>query len=75
MPAQIYTLLLQNLEKAQTKVKAHASQRIKGAAPKKSELNEEDVEWMIIGWFHLLIFDIMAQLLIKKYIQEEKRQI
>jgi len=44
LPAQIYTLLLQNLEKAQTKVKAHASQSIKGAAQKKSELNEEDVE-------------------------------
>ena len=48
LPQPVYALLLQNLDKAQTKVRAHATSTIKGLKKPeksdKSDMNIEDVE-------------------------------
>ena len=51
IPPQIYSLLLQNLEKAKGKVRAHAALTIGGKNEEikntEKHLKEEDVEWFI----------------------------
>ena len=49
LPQPVYALLLQNLDKAQTRVRSHAASTIKGLSKKpegtsKADMDEEDVE-------------------------------
>ena len=44
LPPQIFSLLLQNLDLAQKKIRSHAASTIPGLAKKPGSLDAEDVE-------------------------------